>query len=646
MQRIFTGILVVLLAWPTLGVGQTISSRQLEDILTDARNAQQSNDLARAEACYKQAALLRPEVAELWANLGVVQYEANKSTDAIKNLTKAAELNPALFVPDLFLGLSYLHIEQPKRAVDYLVKAVAKNGADLQGHLALGQAYMKTTNYSSAAKAYSDATRIDPQSGSAWFGLGLSSLELVENDSRSFSEADRNSPFAQALLAESLIRQHRNREAEDLYKAVLLQTQKPACTHTRLGMLYLKEQKHAEAKNEFLADMTTGTACGLSDLAMAGLLIESSANDEALERLRKTWDRDPGTVTAYLGELRDLIPRESLEAFDRFLFTQRDAGSLDDALFFVLIASSGKGYIEPAAFVSGSRPPTSSIAALRDAKLSSDAGRYEECAERLAGALKTGTASELTLLSQCSLFAGRFALAAQASEVWLSKAPKDPTALYWSIQANQGLAVEAFSRFEDIDPDSSGTHILLGDMYRQRHRYEDAQAEYDKALQQDPKNFAALYGLSWAYRFNSRLEDAKTTCASALALRPEDPDANLLMGEILLSLHQYAEAESYVRKGLDSKPQIRPHAHALLGKIYADTGRTSEAIKEIQLGLQDDEDGSLHYQLAMLYRKTGDLASFAMLIRQSQELSRSRDKRAKIAVGGISTSSTDSSDEP
>jgi tetratricopeptide (TPR) repeat protein len=646
MQRIFTGILVVLLAWPTLGVGQTINSRQLEDILADARNAQQSNDLARAEACYKQAVLLRPEVAELWANLGVVQYEANKSTDAIKNLTKAAELNPALFVPDLFLGLSYLHIEQPKRAVDYLVKAVAKNGADLQGHLALGQAYMKTTNYSSAAKAYSDATRIDPQNGTAWFGLGLSSLELVENDSRSFSEADRNSPFAQALLAESLVRQRRYREAEDVYKVVLLQAHRPPCTHTRLGMLYLNEQKQADAKAEFLADAGAESVCGLSDLAMSGLPIENGANDEALERLQKVWNSDPGMVTAYFGELRDQISRENLEAFDRFLLAQRQAGLLDDNLFGALTASSGRGHLEPVPAVPASRTIISSAAALREATQSDAAGHYDQCAERLAGALKTGTASELALLSRCSLFAGKFALAAQASEVWLSKIPTDPIALYWSIQANQRMAVEAFSRFESIDPDSARTHILLGDMYRQRHRYDEAQAEYDKALQQDSGNFAALYGLSWAYRLNSRLAEAETICASALALRREDPEANLLMGEILSSLHEYAEAEPYVRKGLESKLQMRPHAHALLGKIYADSGRTAEAIQEMQLGLQDDEDGSLHYQLAVLYRKTGDLASFARMLRESRELSNSRDKRAEIAVGGVSTSSTGSSDEP
>lgn len=104
MLQVFTVVLIALLAWPAQCASQATNSSRLEGLLTDARNAEQNNDFARAEACYKQAVLLRPDVAELWANLGVVQYEANESTDAIKDLTRASELNPALFVPVFFWG--------------------------------------------------------------------------------------------------------------------------------------------------------------------------------------------------------------------------------------------------------------------------------------------------------------------------------------------------------------------------------------------------------------------------------------------------------------------------------------------------------------------------------------------------------------
>jgi predicted Zn-dependent protease len=49
-----------------------------------------------------------------------------------------------------------------------------------------------------------------------------------------------------------------------------------------------------------------------------------------------------------------------------------------------------------------------------------------------------------------------------------------------------------------------------------------------------------------------------------------------------------------------------PRIHALIGKVYAETGRTQEAIEQLNLGASSDEDGSVHYLLAHLYLRQGD----------------------------------------
>ena len=49
--------------------------------------------------------------------------------------------------------------------------------------------------------------------------------------------------------------------------------------------------------------------------------------------------------------------------------------------------------------------------------------------------------------------------------------------------------------------------------------------------------------------------------------------------------------------------------HALLGKVYAETNRTQQAIRELKLALADDKDGLVHYQIGRLYLKLGDRAS-------------------------------------
>jgi predicted Zn-dependent protease len=78
------------------------------------------------------------------------------------------------------------------------------------------------------------------------------------------------------------------------------------------------------------------------------------------------------------------------------------------------------------------------------------------------------------------------------------------------------------------------------------------------------------------------------------------------MAEAILSRHQYEQAEPYLLKSLHAKPQMLPRVHALIGKVDAETGRSREAIDQLKLGASSDEDGSVQYLLARLYRSIGD----------------------------------------
>jgi predicted Zn-dependent protease len=204
--------------------------------------------------------------------------------------------------------------------------------------------------------------------------------------------------------------------------------------------------------------------------------------------------------------------------------------------------------------------------------------------------------------------------------------------LYWSIKANEKLALQALDRFQHIAPDSAKTHLLLGDMDRQRQHYDEAILEYKQALTMVPNDPAALQGLASAYLLNDKYDDTVTTAASALAQRPRDPELNLLMGEALVAQRKYEQAEAFLNKSLSVKPQQLPHVHALLGKVYAATGRTSEAIANLKLGLEADEDGSIHYQLARLYRQVGDLSEASEAMEQSKALLAARRVRATVAL--------------
>lgn len=169
--------------------------------------------------------------------------------------------------------------------------------------------------------------------------------------------------------------------------------------------------------------------------------------------------------------------------------------------------------------------------------------------------------------------------------------------------------------------------MLLGDIYHQLEREDDAEAEYQKALALEPGNPAAMLGLASAYLSNNNIEKAVETARLALERSPDDPELSLVMAEALVAKNQFAEAEPFLMKSLGAKPQMLGHVHALLGKVFAETGRTQDAIVQLNLGVSSDENGSIHYLLARLYRKIGDSKDAAEALEQMKSIKQQRRDR-------------------
>jgi predicted Zn-dependent protease len=175
-------------------------------------------------------------------------------------------------------------------------------------------------------------------------------------------------------------------------------------------------------------------------------------------------------------------------------------------------------------------------------------------------------------------------------------------------------------------------HVLLGDVYRQERSWGDAEEEYQKALVLEPEDRSARLGLAISLLDDAKLDAAYATSTSLLQKHPDDPEANLLTGEILVQRNLYDEAETYLNKSGDNKPEFLPRLHALLGEVYANTNRVPQAVSEFKLGLVSDEDGSIHYQLARLYQKTGNKSGAAEAFHASQLLRKQWDGRATLAL--------------
>lgn len=95
-------------------------------------------------------------------------------------------------------------------------------------------------------------------------------------------------------------------------------------------------------------------------------------------------------------------------------------------------------------------------------------------------------------------------------------------------------------------------------------------------------------------------------------------------------------------KSPNVKPQTRGHVHALLGKVYAETGRTNGAIDQLKMGESSDENGSVHYLLARLYRQIGDSKDAAVALEQVKTIKQQRRDRGVKTVEDPDLSSIES----
>jgi len=620
---------LVLLVSSQAATSQQAPAATLESLVAAAQKSQAAGDFDAATRVYQEAVKLAPGIPELWANFGLMQHESGNICGAIVSFQHAIRLKPSLYVPNLFLGIDLARTGKASQAIPFLIKAEKTNQSDPQVALALGRAYVAKGRFAAAAKELDRATALDPKLGAAWFTLGIAHLDQVEMDARTLSAEGKDSPFAGSLYAESLQKQARFGEAATLYKSLLNADPQPPCLRAQLGFSLLREHDPASAAAAFNAERNADSGCGLALLGQARMAIDAGDRDSAATILITLWNRDHGFIRTNAAVLIEGLASEHIAGFASFVAAQKD-NAIPSPLADALLTAFGYSDQDSANSPATGEAASHAAADVRTPEELYRAGQFQNCAHRLESGIATLVPDKLRLLAACAFFTGDDQLTVRAATALQAAQPHSLEALYWSIQANERLALQALARFQQLEPDSARSHVLLGDIYHQLERHDNAQAEYQKALAIAPGDPAALLGLASAYLSNNNNDDAIETARLALARRPSDPELNLIMGEAMLAKNEYAGAEPCLRIALHGKPQMIPHVHALIGRIYAETGRTEEAIDELKQGASSDQDGAIQYLLARLYRKLGNTeAANAALERMKAIRQQRRDRGVK-----------------
>lgn len=220
--------------------------------------------------------------------------------------------------------------------------------------------------------------------------------------------------------------------------------------------------------------------------------------------------------------------------------------------------------------------------------------------------------------AMCEFRAGRYRAALAAAK------GSDVESRYWRVRASAELALAAFDRLERL-PDSRERREMRAALARSARRYQDAIDETKAALKFAPDDPSLLDDLGTAYFLARDYEQAVATLLPLVQALP-DPRLLTITGEALLSLQRPAEAVQVLERAVALEP-ADPTPRLALGRALLQNGSHREAIPLIEPHLGDDQDGSLHVQLARAYTTLGEPEKAGPLLARAQALQRAAEER-------------------
>jgi ankyrin repeat protein/Tfp pilus assembly protein PilF len=128
---------------------------------------------------------------------------------------------------------------------------------------------------------------------------------------------------------------------------------------------------------------------------------------------------------------------------------------------------------------------------------------------------------------------------------------------------------------------SASTEVYRGALACEQEDWDRAFQHFQKATQLDPNNFMAWFRLGGSLQEKGRDDQAKDATAKALTLKPQFPEALLVVGEFFIKQQRYPEAIETFERALRMNPNS-DREHFLLGWTYVRAGQSEKAREQYQ----------------------------------------------------------------
>jgi Tfp pilus assembly protein PilF len=173
--------------------------------------------------------------------------------------------------------------------------------------------------------------------------------------------------------------------------------------------------------------------------------------------------------------------------------------------------------------------------------------------------------------------------------------------------------------------------VSLARIHESKGNYAAAAAQYQKALDTDPKDLAALLGYAHLYDRQNKLNEATAYYERAVQLHPKSATAHNDIGLCYARRGMHEQAAQSLRQAI-ALDATRPLYRNNLATVLVELGRPDEALREFQLV---NDPATAHYNVAYLLQQKGQnqlaIRHFAEASRLNPQLTAAQTWLAKLS---------------
>jgi len=212
-------------------------------------------------------------------------------------------------------------------------------------------------------------------------------------------------------------------------------------------------------------------------------------------------------------------------------------------------------------------------------------------------------------LAQCHMARNRLDAALPIVVDLQKQFPADADVLYEAAKLHMKAWNDVVFQMFQKTPASYRVNQISAEIFEVQGRYEDAVAEYRKAIEKNPAAVNLHFRLARALLMQSHtpeaMSDARNEFEAELKLNPDDAVAEYEIGQILQAENKPQEAAARFERAVARSPDFTEGLLAV-ARIRSDAKHYDEAIPLLERAVRlEPENESGHYNLMLAYRNAG-----------------------------------------